>query len=85
VDLFDAGPTMQADRPHIHTVRKSHRTVVKAICEVKSEKHLICNTRLHDFMIVAGQFEMEGGGIAIAPETAKALDVKIGDAVRYVL
>jgi arginine N-succinyltransferase len=85
VDLFDAGPTMQADRPLIRTVRKSHRAEVKALREVSSETHIICNTRLKDFMITSGALEAESGGVAIAPEVARLLGVKKGDAVRYVI
>jgi arginine N-succinyltransferase len=85
VDLFDAGPTLQADRPKIRTVRKSIKAEVKAIKTVKSERHIISNTRLKDFMIVAGSLEAEEGAVTIEPETAEALGVKKGDMVRYAL
>jgi len=83
VDLFDAGPTMQASRHNIRTVRKSHKAEVKAIREVESDPHMICNTRLKDFMIVGGGIKIEDGGVVIAPDVADALGVKKGEMVRY--
>jgi arginine N-succinyltransferase len=83
VDLFDAGPTMQADRHLIRTVRKSLNAEVKAIRDVTSEPYMISNTRLEDFTIVAGYIGHENGGVAIDTSTAKALGVKKGDKVRY--
>jgi arginine N-succinyltransferase len=83
VDLFDAGPTMQADRHNIRTIRRSHKAEVKALREVESEPHMICNTRLEDFTIVAGSIKTENGGVIISPSVAKTLGVKKGDRVRY--
>jgi len=83
LDLFDAGPTMQADRPYIRTVRESHKAEVKAIRDVVSEPHMISNTRLEDFSMAAGYVAHESGGVAIDPAAAKALGIKKGDKVRY--
>jgi len=83
VDLFDAGPTLQANCANIRTVRKSHKAKVTAIREIRSVPHMICNTRLHDFTIVAGGVESENGGVAIDADAAKALGVGKGDMVRY--
>ncbi len=83
VDLFDAGPTVQAERVNIRTVRKSVNAEVKAIRKTSSEPTMICNTRLKDFTIAFGSVEKEGEGIAITPETAKIIGVDIGDKVRY--
>jgi len=85
IDLFDAGPTMQAERDAIRTVRKSQKAKVRAVRSVNAEQHLICNTRLKDFMITWGALEREGDGVAITPAVAKLLGVKKGDMVRYVL
>jgi arginine N-succinyltransferase len=84
VDLFDAGPTMQADRPNIRTVRKSTRLEVKAIREIESERYMICNTRLQDFSMAMGKIEKDGEGVIISPEIVDSLNIKIGDHVRIV-
>jgi len=85
VDLFDAGPTVQAKLHSIKTVRKSEKDAIVAIRAVHSEPHIICNTRLADFMITRGGIEKENGNVVIPPEVAEALQVKIGDKVRYVV
>ncbi len=84
VDLFDAGPTMQADRQNIRSVRKSHRAKVMAIEEFSGDTFIICNTRLADFMVTRGSLKLQGDGVVITPQIAKALNIKKGDAVRYV-
>jgi arginine N-succinyltransferase len=83
VDLFDAGPTMQAEREEILTVKASRRAEVKALREVGGEPRMVCNSRLNDFMITPGAVEAEGAGVAIAPDVARALGVKVGDNVRF--
>jgi arginine N-succinyltransferase len=83
VDLFDAGPTMQANRENIRTVRKSHKAEVKAIREMQSVPYMICNTELQNFTIAGGSVENVKGGIAIEPAVAEALQIRIGDKVRY--
>jgi len=85
IDLFDAGPTVQAERQFIKTVRKSHKAKVAALREVTSEPHMIYNTRLKDFTIAVGSIEKEGDGVVIAPALAAAIGVKKGDMVRYAL
>jgi arginine N-succinyltransferase len=83
VDLFDAGPTMQADRAIIRTVRESQKAEVKAVGEVASEPYMICNTVLEHFTVVAGSLRVENNGVTITPDVAHALGVKKGGMVRY--
>jgi arginine N-succinyltransferase len=83
VDLFDAGPTMQAERHLIRTIRKSNKAKVMAIGKVQSEPHMISNTRLKDFTIAGGSIETHGEGVVVEEELADAIGVKKGDTVRY--
>jgi len=85
VDLFDAGPTVQVKRSAIETVHKSSKSEVIAVRPLKSEPHIICNTRLNDFMITKGGLEQGKDGVVITPEVAEAIKVKAGDMVRYVV
>ncbi len=85
VDLFDAGPTIQAKRESIKTVRKSTEDKIVAVRNIISGPYIICNTRLADFMVTRGGLEKEEGGVVITPEAAEAINVKVGDMVRYVL
>jgi len=85
VDLFDAGPTMQAKRSSIKSVRKSRKDKLVGLKELQSDPYILSNTRLADFMITRGGLEKQDGGVIISPQAAKAINVKVGDTVRYVL
>lgn len=85
IDLFDAGPTIQADKSRIRTVRKSAKAKIKAIeADVKGDEVMISNCRLKDFMVVRGRIGHSGAGVTIDKETAEALQVGVGDDVRFV-
>lgn len=86
VDLFDAGPTVQANRHTIKTVRESRKGKIVALGKLEAPSHLICNTgKLSNFMVTMGPLEMQGEDVVITPQSAKALGVKVGDTVRYAL
>lgn len=85
VDLFDAGPTIQAKRGSIETVRKSSRDKVIGIKDIHADSHIISNVRLADFMMTRGGIERQSEGVIITPAVAEAIQVKVGDMVRYVL
>jgi len=86
VDLFDAGPTLQAKREHIHTVKTSVKAEIVDIRPLNTPaSYLISNTRLQNFSIVMGSLEKVENGVIITPETANALSLNKKDKVRYVL
>lgn len=86
VDVFDAGPTLQADREDIRTVAKSKHAVIAAIAPVEShEEYLVANGCMPDFRMVRVCLkEQEDATVVIDAETASALKVKQGDALRYI-
>ena len=85
VDVFDAGPTMQAERETIRTVRKSRMVNVLDIREVATKfKHMISNRSLKDFRIVLAGVEESEEGVVITAETARILGVKKDDPVRLI-
>lgn len=85
VDVFDAGPTLQADRGQIRTVRKSRKAVVKHIKALPaSHGFMVANTQLMHFSVVLTSLEEVEGGVAIDAQTAEALGVEPGDSVRYI-
>ncbi|NBO18431.1 MAG: GNAT family N-acetyltransferase [Proteobacteria bacterium] len=87
VDVFDAGPTMQAERSSIRTVRKSKKAEVTAIREAQEGEGARCmlaNTRLPAFRALScDAMPGEAGGIVLPPEAAELLQVGAGDMVRY--
>lgn len=85
IDVFDAGPTMQAERAQIRTVRTSKRAKVVEIKSLRDNaNYLVGNTNRKDFRVVFTTLEEHKNGVRITPEAAKALKIKVGDAVRYI-
>jgi arginine N-succinyltransferase len=85
IDVFDAGPTMQAERVAIRTVRKSKRVTVAEIKPLTlGDKAMVASTSLPDFRIAFTEVEDHKSGIVLSPQAAELLKVKTGDTVRYI-
>lgn len=84
IDVFDAGPTMQAERSRLRTVNESRKLPVEGISrEATGKDYMISTTRLADWRACRGGIKESGNGILISEETAEALKVKKGDHVRF--
>ncbi len=85
IDLFDAGPTMQAERATIRSVRKSKSAQISEIKKLDTEKHHMVSTKkLDDFRIALTSLEDTKNGVIIEPETAEIMKLRVGDTVRYI-
>lgn len=85
IDVFDAGPTMQAERAQIRTVRKSRLLPVEQVKQVSPRlQYIVSNTDLKDFRMARVAVEETGDGAIINPETAEALEIKKGDPIRVI-
>jgi arginine N-succinyltransferase len=83
VDIFDAGPTLEADRKTIRTIRKSRKLAITDIKPVEGKPNsMVSNTALSSFHIVLAATETADNGITIDADTAAALQVKQGDEIR---
>lgn len=85
VDMFDAGPIVTCPLKDIRVVRESHKAMVAEVVEgeLAGEAQLITNARV-DFRACAGPVELKAdGAVRISSECARALSVKVGDAVRF--
>ena len=84
IDVFDAGPTMQAERAAIRTVRKSKRAEVTEIGDVgEGIRCMMSTTVREDFRVVYSDIGVNKSGLTISAEAAKLLRVSAGDFVRY--
>ncbi len=84
IDVFDAGPTMQAERNAIRTVRKSKNAQLTETADVENGvKCMIATTRLDNFRTVFTEVGVNETGLTISLEAAKLLHVSVGDALRY--
>lgn len=87
VDVFDAGPTVQAERGQIRTVRKSRKAAVseiRRISDMHAKRNMIATTTLAGFKIGFALLEEDKSGVVIEPETAEAIGLQVGDVVRFI-
>lgn len=86
VDIFDAGPTLVADRAGIKTIRDSAVAVVEAIEEMPEDakKYLLDNEQFAAFRAAMGRMVVGQHGVRLSPKLAKRLHVSVGDIVRYI-
>lgn len=86
VDLFDAGPTIEAKLDNIRTVQESYIVPVNIVDSVNCEQtYAISNQKLADFKAVFTdnvQLDKQTLTLTIACEEAEALGLKNGDTVR---
>lgn len=86
VDIFDAGPTVEACLPDIRSIRESRRLAAEigALPE-ESRPMLISNTRWEQFRCTFGQAQVTTEGtVRLSPEVAQGLLLAHGDPVRVV-
>lgn len=85
VDVFDAGPTMEVETKQIRTVRESKCVSISAIGDVPAKPNYMISNRLFEgFRITMACLKIAGEGGVINADTARLLNVKVGDSVRYI-
>ncbi|MHA6494624.1 arginine N-succinyltransferase [Pseudomonas borbori] len=85
VDIFDAGPAIEAETAKIRAVRDS-RSLVLAIGTPGDDAppFLIHNRKREDCRITVGPARVAAGTLVVNPATAKRLQLSAGDQVRAV-
>lgn len=85
VDIFDAGPTVEAEVANIKSVRESQSLPVKiGAVTAQASRYIICNTRVADFRALQSQLDIHADHVVIDAEAAAALHVQAGENVRFV-
>lgn len=85
VDIFDAGPTVQAERATIRTVRKSRKLPITNIQPIEGKPtHMLSNSSRAQFRAALAAALVSEEGVIIDAEIAAGLQVKVGDAIRVV-
>jgi arginine N-succinyltransferase len=84
VDIFDAGPTVEAELSQVRSVRESRRRHAMIRESVGGETFMLANLSLTDFRctLAEAQLDDETGAVLITQEIADALRVEQGDALR---
>jgi arginine N-succinyltransferase len=86
LDVFDGGPTVEADTDMIRTVQYAKHATVCAVEELhlESGRRMIALPRMADFRACLGYVsEREDGTVSIDANTALWLGISAGDAVCY--
>lgn len=85
LDIFDAGPTLQAQRANITSIKNSHQELVAEILpNIDNQPYLLSNTQL-DFRACQAPLQQNPDGtVSISKETASVLNINQGDHLRFV-
>ncbi|AWL13171.1 Arginine N-succinyltransferase [Saliniradius amylolyticus] len=84
VDIFDAGPTVEANVEHIKSARNSLKLPVKVgQPDDKAEKQMVINTSISDMRGVVTQVQVDEEVAVISGEAAEALGIGEGDSIRF--
>jgi arginine N-succinyltransferase len=86
VDIFDAGPTVEARTDSIRAIRHSQRCQVKIGTASAEEKYIICNGKIAEFRATQSNalVNKEANEVILTQEVADALMVSTGDWVRLI-
>lgn len=86
VDIFDAGPTVECKREHIHSVKNSFTAQVVIDNHSSAQDYLLSNTDFQNFRATIAKVAIDKAQnrAIISDEVAKALQLKANDTVRLV-
>ncbi|MEW6991801.1 arginine N-succinyltransferase [Colwelliaceae bacterium 6441] len=86
VDIFDGGPTVEAQAKSIKTINQSHKCQVLIGEITEKDKYILCNTQVANFRAVQAPISLRETAkqAVISTETAAALNVTEGDWIRLI-
>ncbi|WP_061240396.1 arginine N-succinyltransferase [Ectopseudomonas composti] len=85
VDIFDAGPAIEAEAAKIRAVRDSQNLVLAiGTPGDDAESFLVHNRKRQDCRITAAPARLAAGTLVVDPQTARRLRLSAGDQVRAV-
>jgi len=85
VDIFDAGPTIEAQLPDIRAIRDSRLFTAKSADETSGRTWLVSNRRMADYRACLVNCEPTPNGLPLTSSIQKRLAIAPGDSVRAVL
>ncbi len=87
VDIFDAGPTVEANLSHIRTAQNSRKlpVVIDDQTAAQGRSHYIINTSVDNFRAVATEIAVseEQQVAVISRQAAAALEISTGETIRF--
>lgn len=82
VDIFDAGPVLQARISELRAPRESETAIVETGAADADSPFLIASTRMQEFRVIAAEASPADGRIALAAEQQMLLGCGSGDTIR---
>lgn len=86
VDIFDAGPTVEAQAKSIKTINQSQRCQVIIGDVTSDDNYIICNTQVSDFRATQAKLSLRETAkqAVITADVADTLNVREGDWIRLI-
>lgn len=86
VDIFDAAPSVDTKIDDVASVKNSRVSEIIGLSESTEDEHaILTNTDASEFKTLYGTVAIEKGGIRISRDSLKALNLDLGDSIRYLL
>ena len=82
IDIFDGGPTVEAPREEIRSIRRAQQVTVRIGQPQGGAPCLVANGRLDRFRCAYAELEPDDGQVTLDAVLAKALGVQAGERVR---
>jgi len=82
VDIFDAGPVLQARIGELRALRESETAIVHTGRNETDAVALVCNGVMHDFRAIAAPVCVEDARVALSAEQQSLLGCRDGDTLR---
>ena len=82
VDIFDAGPTIEADRENLHTVAQNKRCTLSKIGPSQSGQQALVANCQFDFRATLAKVDIQEDECQVDSETANLLQTNPGDPLR---
>jgi len=84
VDIFDAGPIVEAQKNSIQTIANSQITTIEQIVpDIKKTSIALQSNTLLDFRLCAAPLQLTATGAIISQQSAEALQLAVGEQLRY--
>ena len=83
VDIFDAGPTLEAIRDDIYTIKTSQRAIISDIIDEVRGPRCILSTTQVAIRATVSHLLFEHGQVIITKYSADLLQLKRGDSIRF--
>ena len=85
VDIFDGGPTMTARTDQVRAIADARDGKLVAIGDDGGKEALVATGHLADFRAAFGKVRETEGGVVLAEDCARTLDVREADRVTHVV